>query len=79
MGRSYIFYPSFIHTSVACAAGRSVNRTLTRELNCKNGISNLKLISSENFYSKFNISLTLGLKMMKSPPRNPTHSKKDFQ
>jgi hypothetical protein len=33
--------------------------------------SNLKLFFNEKTYSKFNISITLGLKITKSPPRNP--------
>jgi hypothetical protein len=58
-----------------CACGPSVNRTLAIELNVEKVILNFKLISSDKNYLEFNISLTLCLKIRKSPPRNPTHQR----
>jgi hypothetical protein len=43
------------------------------ELNCVPIILNLKIISNDIIDSKFNISTSLGLKLKKSRPRNPTH------
>lgn len=43
------------------------------ELNCVPIILNFKIISNDRNDSKFNISTTLGLKLKKSRPRNPTH------
>lgn len=69
---------------VACAVGPSVivlldyvtvpsvKRTLTIEPNFEKTVLILKLISGDN-YSKFNISHTLGLKIMKASLENPTH------
>jgi len=58
---------------VACATGLSVNRTLKVELNCEKIILNFKLISRNKNYINFNnpLSLSLGLKIIKSSPRNP--------
>jgi len=43
------------------------------DLNLEKKKKRLRLIFSNENYSKFNISFTLGLKITKSPPRNPTH------
>jgi hypothetical protein len=58
---------------VACVAGPNVNRTLIIEPNYEETILHFKLIVNDKIYSKFNISPILGLKIKKSPPKNPTH------
>ncbi len=58
---------NMIRTSVAPVINPCVNRTLIIKLNFEKKILNFKLISNDKKYSKFNISPTLGLKMMKSP------------
>jgi hypothetical protein len=60
---------------MACACGPSVNRTLTIELNVEKVILNFKVISSDRNYLEFKISLTLCLKIRKSPPRNTTYQR----
>ncbi len=51
-----------------------MNRTLSIQLNCENPISNFKSVFNNKRYSKIKISPTLGLKIMKSTPKNPTHN-----
>jgi hypothetical protein len=58
---------NMIRTSVAPIINPCVNRTLIIKLNFEKKILNFKLISNDKKYSKFSISPTLSLKMMKSP------------
>ncbi len=53
----------------------NVNMALTIEPNCEFLCKKVKLLSHDENYSKFNIFLTLGLKVMKSPSRNFTRQK----
>jgi hypothetical protein len=53
--------------SMACATGPGMNRTLKIDLNSEKITFNFKLVSSGENYSKFNVSSTLVLKIMKSP------------
>ncbi len=69
-----LFFPFPIYiASMACATGPGVNRTLKIDLNSEKITFNFKLVSSGENYSKFNVSSTLILKIMKSPWRTPTH------
>jgi hypothetical protein len=43
---------------VACAAGPSVNRTLTIELDCEKKILNIKLIFNEKFLKFHSLAST---------------------
>jgi len=56
---------------MTCAIGPSVNMILIIEPTRENNILNLTIIF--HGYSKFHISFTLGLKIIKSPPRHLTH------
>jgi hypothetical protein len=81
----------YINTSVAWAAGSSVNRTIAPRLKCEQDLVMIelncekklffkfKLNSNDKNDSKFNISTTVGLKIMKSPPRRKPHSSRTFQ
>jgi hypothetical protein len=51
----------------------SVNMNLMIELKFVRDIFNLKLIFTNKNYSKFNIYMTLNLKITKSPTRNPIY------
>ncbi len=53
----------------------SVNMALMIEPNCEFLCKKIKLLPHDENYSKFNIFLTLGLKVTKSPSRNFTHRK----
>jgi hypothetical protein len=50
--------------------GPNVNKTLMIAQFLEFKKQKFKLISCDENYSKYNISLTLGLKVIKSPPRN---------
>jgi hypothetical protein len=71
------FIPSLTPTSMACAVGPSVNRTLTIDLNCeKNKINKINFQWSKLLKIKYYApcpGLTLGLKFTKSSPRNLTY------
>lgn len=56
---------------MAYVVGPSVNMTLVIRSTMKKSILSFKLISYEKNDSKFNISPTLSLKIMKLAPRNP--------
>jgi hypothetical protein len=64
---SSFFSLSHIYASMACATGPGVNKTLKIDLNSEKITFNFKLVSSGENYSKFNVSSTLILKIMKSP------------